>query len=240
MKADRRTPEKQIGFVRDIFSTIGARYDFLNHVLSVRRDVFWRRFTAQKLRFLRTFRFLDLATGTADLAIEAARHHHRIQITGIDFAIEMIDLGKEKIKREGLSSRIDLVRADAMNLPFPSCSFDAAGIAFGIRNIPEKAKALCEMARVVVSGGQIMVLEMTMPEKKFISDMYNIYLNRMLPWVAALFSPNPDAYRYLGHSIMNFPKPADFARLMSDSGLKDIKIFPLSMGIAHLYTSIAG
>src|SRR5208337_1247350 len=147
------TDEERILMVKEIFSTVTTRYDFLNHFLSLRRDIAWRRFTVRKMRFSGTHRFLDVATGTADLALGAALKYPGVFVVGLDFMEEMLHEGQAKIARKGLSGRIQLLRGDALALPFPDDSFDVAGMAFGIRNIPDKARALAEMARVVVPGG---------------------------------------------------------------------------------------
>ncbi|MFC1883433.1 ubiquinone/menaquinone biosynthesis methyltransferase [Thermodesulfobacteriota bacterium] len=238
-KMKNMAPNMHVDFVKDMFSTISGKYDFLNHIMSVRRDIAWRKFTVKKLRFFETYRFLDLATGTGDMAIEAAKHHKGINVTALDFVQEMMDIGRKKILYNSLSSRINLLRSDATALPFPSNSFDAAGVSFGIRNIPDKAGALREMARVVVPGGQILVLEMTPPETRFFSGIYGIYLNRILPRLASLFSPNPAAYLYLGDSIMNFPRAREFVRFMTGQGIQDVKAYPLTLGITHLFTGIS-
>jgi demethylmenaquinone methyltransferase/2-methoxy-6-polyprenyl-1,4-benzoquinol methylase len=237
-KIKNMAPKVHVDLVKDMFSTISGKYDILNHVMSMRRDVAWRRFSVKKLLFFKTYRFLDLATGTADMAIDAAKNHPRIKITALDFVQEMMDIGREKILRNNLSSRIKVLRGDATSLPFPDNSFDAAGISFGIRNIPDKAATLNEMARVVVPGGQILILEMTPPETRFFSSIYRIYLNYILPKLATMFSPNPAAYLYLGDSIMNFPKPGEFAHFMTDQGIIDVKAYPLTLGITHLFMGI--
>ena len=155
--------DEHVGMVREIFTTVPGRYDFLNRVLSLRRDVAWRRFAVRKMRFFDTFHLLDVATGTADLAIEAARMHPAIRVTGIDFISEMLAPGRKKVALRGLAGRIRLLQADALGLPFPDGSFDAVGIAFGIRNIPDRLAALREMRRVLVPGGRVYVLEMNAP-----------------------------------------------------------------------------
>jgi len=232
------TDAEYIGMVREIFSTITERYDFLNHFLSLRQDIAWRRSAVRKMRFFRTYRFLDVATGTADLAIDAARNHPSIQVTGVDFMQEMMDVGRIKIEKKRLLDRIRLLMSDALNLPFPDNSFDVAGIAFSIRNIPNKIRVLREMIRVVVPGGQVMVLEMTFPRSRVLGGIYRVYLNRMLPTLARAFSPNPAAYCYLADSIMNFPSAEDFARLMDEVGLRKVGKFPLTLGITHLYVGM--
>ena len=232
------TDLERIEMVKEIFATITGKYDFLNHFLSLRRDIAWRRFSVGKMRFFDTHRMLDVATGTADLAIGVARKHWRIRVTGLDFVQEMIDFGRVKVQMKHLSDRIRVVRGDAVYLPFSDRSFDVAAIAFGIRNIPNKIGTIKEMARVVVPGGQVMVLEMTFPRNGPFRKLYDVYLNRVLPRMARAFSPNPEAYHYLGDSIMNFPTPDALVRLMGQAGLKKVRKYSLTLGITHLHVGI--
>jgi len=227
--------DEHVGMVREIFTTVTGRYDFLNRLLSLRRDVAWRRFTVRKMRFFKTFRLLDVATGTADLAIEAACRHPGIRATGIDFSPEMLTVGRQKIAARGLTDRIRLFQADAMNLPFPDGSFDAVGIAFGIRNMPDRLRALREMRRVLVPGGRIFVLEMNFPRNRFAQRFFDLYLNRLLPAVARLFSGNPAAYRYLADSILHFPAPQAFLQMMEEAGFRNREWHSLTFGITCLY-----
>jgi demethylmenaquinone methyltransferase/2-methoxy-6-polyprenyl-1,4-benzoquinol methylase len=231
---------EHIRMVREIFSTITGRYDFLNHLLSLRRDIAWRRFAVRKMPFFGTFRLLDVASGTADLAIEAALTHPHIQVTGVDFVGEMLARGQQKIAGRGLDHRIRLVQADAMDLPFPDGSFDAAGIAFGIRNMPDRLRALREMSRVLVPGGRIFVLEMNFSPGRLWKGFFSLYLNRLLPRIARLFSRNPAAYLYLADSIFQFPPPPVFMGLMEESGFADVERHPLTFGITSLYIGIKG
>jgi demethylmenaquinone methyltransferase/2-methoxy-6-polyprenyl-1,4-benzoquinol methylase len=232
------TDTERIRTVKEIFSTVTGKYDFLNHLLSLRRDIAWRRYTVRRMRFFRTHRFLDVATGTADLTVEAARTHTFVKATGLDFVQAMITVGTTKITDKGLSDRVRLLRGDALALPFPDHSFDVAAIAFGIRNIPDKLRALQEMKRVIVPGGQVMVLEMTFPRKSIFQGAYRLYLHRILPRIARGFSRNPAAYEYLADSIMNFPDPDTFARLMEEAGLVHVEKYPLDFGITYLHIGV--
>ena len=232
------TDAERIRTVKEIFSTVTGKYDFLNHLLSLRRDVAWRRFTVRRMRFFRTYRFLDVATGTADLVIEASRRHPTLQAAGLDFVQAMVDVGRRKTADRGLSDRIQFLRGDALALPFPDHSFDVAAMAFGIRNIPDKLRALQEMRRVVVPGGQVMVLEMTFPRNSIFTGFYHLYLNRILPGIAKAFSRNPAAYEYLADSIMNFPSPEAFAGMMEEAGLVRVEKYPLDFGITYLHVGI--
>ncbi len=232
------TQTEHIEMVKEIFSTITKRYDFLNHFLSMRRDSAWRRFAVKKMHFFQNLNYLDVACGTADLAIMAAESYPDISVTGVDFVDEMLDTGKTKINKKRLSDRIRLIRADALSLPFDDKTFDVAGIAFGIRNIPDRISALKEMMRVIIPGGQIVVLEMTFSRKSIFRKLYSIYLNHILPHLAKRFSMNVGAYYYLADSIMNFPAPDEFAKIMEEVGFKQIKVYKLTMGITYLHTGI--
>lgn len=227
---------RRIARVKEIFSTISERYDFLNHLLSLRRDVFWRRFAVRQAAFPRNRRFLDVACGTGDLAIEAALCHPEISVVGVDFAQAMLDRGGRKVARGGLSGRIYLVRGDALSLPFPKDLFDTAGIAFGIRNIPDKVGALREIRRVVAPGGRVLILELSLPQKGWFRRCYDLYLNRILPRIAALYSSNPGAYRYLADSVMDFPSVEAFMGIMREAGWAEVRAHALTLGICRLYT----
>ncbi|PKN39194.1 MAG: hypothetical protein CVU62_03065 [Deltaproteobacteria bacterium HGW-Deltaproteobacteria-2] len=227
--------EKRIGMVKEIFSTITGRYDFLNHFLSLRRDVAWRRFAIKKMVFFKTKRFLDIACGTGDLSVNACLQHRDILVDGIDFVYPMVKAANEKAKNKNLSGRINFMQGNALELPFSENSFDVTAMAFGIRNIPQKAEALKEMLRVTTPGGQIMILEMTFIQNRFFKLAYYIYLNFLLPLMARVFSKNAAAYYYLADSIMNFPTPEEFAAFMRGTGISEVEIFPHTFGIACLY-----
>jgi len=229
------TDNERIGMVKEVFSTITGKYDFLNHLLSLRRDIAWRRFAIKKMNFPRTQKFLDVACGTGDLSIGAAVHWPGVRVTGVDFVSEMVQVGKNKVAQRNLAGRITLLQGDALQLPFNDDSFDVTAMAFGIRNIPDRAQALKEMLRVTVPGGQVMVLEMTFIQNRFFKLFYYLYLNYLLPGLVKIFSRNPAAYHYLADSIMNFPPPAAFARIMEDVGMARVKKYPLTFGITYLF-----
>jgi demethylmenaquinone methyltransferase/2-methoxy-6-polyprenyl-1,4-benzoquinol methylase len=221
--------------VRDIFSTYHRTYDLANRVLSLRRDVAWRRFALREMRYGPHGRFLDVATGTADLAIMAARAFPDIEVDGIDFAESMLEIGRDKIERRGLGDRIRLARADALDLPFPDATFDVAAVAFGMRNIPDMARALHEMSRVTVPGGQVMVLEMSAEVVSPFRGPYLFYLNRLLPAVGRLVAGEDAAYVYLAESIARHPSPDAFAGMMSAAGLVHVEVRRLTWGAAYLH-----
>jgi demethylmenaquinone methyltransferase / 2-methoxy-6-polyprenyl-1,4-benzoquinol methylase len=229
------TDQERIRMVKEIFSTITGKYDFLNRLLSLRRDVYWRRFTAKKMSFFKTNKYLDVACGTGDLSIAAALEHKQISVSGIDFVPEMVQTGKEKVEKRCLDNRVTLMQGDAMQITFENNSFDVTGIAFGIRNIPDRKRALQEMLRVTVPGGQVMVLEMTFIQNRLFKISYYIYLNYILPVFARFFSKNSAAYYYLADSIMNFPAPDQFAQFMEEAGLVHVQKHPLTFGITWLF-----
>ena len=227
--------DQRIGIVKDIFSSVTDKYDFLNRVLSGRRDVAWRKRTVSEMNFFKTNRFLDVATGTGDLALDCANTYQEVNVTGVDFVQEMVDKGIEKVGFQNLNDRVDLKWGDATNIDFNDNFFDVTAIAFGIRNIPDKVKALSEMKRVIVDNGQVMILELTTPESGFWRSTYSFYLNGVLPKLAKIFTKNPAAYEYLADSIMNFPTRKEFVKLMQSVGLKNCKGIPLTFGVCTLY-----
>jgi demethylmenaquinone methyltransferase / 2-methoxy-6-polyprenyl-1,4-benzoquinol methylase len=229
------TDEERIVIVREIFSTITEKYDFLNHLLSLRRDIAWRRFALKKMHFPRNGKFLDVACGTGDLSIGAALRYPSIRVTGVDFVAEMVQAARKKAAQQSLEKRITFLQADALSLPFEDNTFDVTAIAFGIRNIPDRQQALKEMLRVTVPGGQVIVLEMTFIQNRLFKFFYYLYLNYLLPLLAKIFAANTAAYYYLADSIMNFPTPDAFARLMEDSGMINVNKYSLTFGITYLH-----
>ncbi|RPI70659.1 MAG: bifunctional demethylmenaquinone methyltransferase/2-methoxy-6-polyprenyl-1,4-benzoquinol methylase UbiE [Desulfobacteraceae bacterium] len=234
-KLDQIDSSEHIRLVKQVFQTIPKRYDFLNHFLSLWQDVLWRRFTIKQTGVTGKKRLLDVAIGTGDLALYARKENPDLQVSGLDFSPEMLALCDRKIKGKGLSDRICLIRGDALALPFPDHCFDVLTIGFGIRNIPDKPGALKEMQRVVRSGGRVLILEMGMPASRIFKFLYGFYLRYFMPFIARLFSPNPEAYDYLAESIRHFPTPQDFQALMHQAGLKNLKIHTLSFGITYLF-----
>ena len=229
------TDAQRIHVVKDIFSTVTGKYDFLNRFLSLRRDVSWRRAAVARMRFFRTHRLLDVATGTCDLALEAVRRHPGLRVVGLDLVREMMEVGRRKIDKRGASTQIQLVTGDALRLPFAAGQFDAVSVAFGIRNMPDRLGALREMARVLVPGGALLVLEMGLPRIPLLKRLYRSYLNAVLPRLARRFTSNPDAYRYLVDSIQDFPDPDAFSRLMQAAGLEKLAVVPLTLGATYIH-----
>ena len=226
---------QKIRIVKGIFSSITNKYDFLNRLLSLRQDIAWRNKAVKEMRFFKSYKFLDMATGTGDLAIDAVKMYPKIEAIGLDFVHKMVDYGNNKIIKQNLENRVKLKWGDALDICYEDNTFDVAAIAFGIRNIPDKVKALNELKRVVLGTGQILILELTTPDPGFFRNIYSFYLNRLLPKISRRFTTNPAAYEYLADSIMNFPTRSEFISLLGSIGFKNIKAVPLSLGICTLY-----
>jgi demethylmenaquinone methyltransferase/2-methoxy-6-polyprenyl-1,4-benzoquinol methylase len=224
--------------IRSLFDHIAPKYDLLNHLLSLNRDIYWRRRAVQELKGYEGW-ILDIATGTGDGAIEIVRGDGYLrQVFGIDFSESMIRQAQKKMTRRGLLRNVFLGLGDALALPFKEGSFSASFIAFGLRNIIKKEEALSEMVRVVKKGGKVVVLEFTFPQKGVMSRFYSIYIKKILPCLGGLLSGNQGAYAYLPESILRFQKVEDYKNLMIRAGLVEIKSFPLTGGIASILSGI--
>ena len=219
-----------------MFDKIARRYDLVNRVISLGLDQRWRRRTVNALQLGERPRVLDLATGTGDLAVAIAKSREQATVVGLDPSHEMLAIGRAKIEKKGLADRIELVVGDAQALPYASCEFDAATIAFGIRNVPDCAAALREMARVVRPGGRIAILELGEPRGRVLGRVARFHKNHLVPRIGALLSGKRE-YVYLQKSITAFPPAEEFAALMQSSGLHVIEVVPLSFGACTLYVA---
>ena len=218
-----------------MFDRISPKYDRLNHLLSLNIDKVWRSKTAKAVAKQHPTSILDLATGTADLTIAMAKRNPKAHIIGMDISEKMLDIGKEKVQKQGLENQIVLRQGDAAALPFDENSFDAVTVAFGVRNFEDRDKDLAEIQRVLKPNGQAYILEFSMPEKFPMKQLYRLYFKHILPKIGKLVSKDPDAYTYLPQSVETFPKPDDFLRILGDNGLKSGSARQFSFGIATLY-----
>lgn len=221
-------PEKDN--VRAMFDAIAPRYDLLNRVLSARVDVAWRRRAVKALGAKPGAAILDLATGTADLLIEE-RAAGASRSIGADLSFGMLRLATPKLRALGHAPAV--CQGDAERLPFADATFDGATIAFGIRNVLDRAQGVREMRRVVKPGGSVVVLEFH-ETTGIAGTVFKVYFNHILPRIGALVSSR-EAYSYLPKSVANFETPDDFARLMTSAGLRDVRSEPLTFGIAWLH-----
>ena len=219
-----------------MFDKIAERYDLLNRIISLGIDQSWRRQTVDALAVPQGGRVLDLATGTADLAILVARRVPTADVVGLDPSVGMLDVGKRKIAAKNLGKRVTLEVGDAERIPHGDAIFDGVSIAFGIRNVPDRAQALREMARVTKPGGRVAILELSEPEGGLLGALARFHIHSVVPAVGSLLSGSNE-YRYLQASIAAFPPAAAFGKLMESSGLRVLEIVPLTVGVAHVYVA---
>jgi demethylmenaquinone methyltransferase/2-methoxy-6-polyprenyl-1,4-benzoquinol methylase len=219
-----------------MFDAIAARYDLLNRILSLGIDQRWRTRTVAALALPPSGRALDLATGTADLALRIAATHAGGSVVGLDPSQRMLDVGRTKVERAGLGARVELVHGDAEALPWPDASFDGVCIAFGIRNVKDRPRALSEMARVTRPGGRVAILELSEPRGGIFSPIARFHVHSVVPWLGALLSGARE-YRYLQQSIAAFPPADEFAEIMRGAGLNVLEVRALTFGVCHLYVA---
>ncbi|GAB4197653.1 MAG: bifunctional demethylmenaquinone methyltransferase/2-methoxy-6-polyprenyl-1,4-benzoquinol methylase UbiE [Sandaracinaceae bacterium] len=220
----------------EMFDRIARRYDLLNRILSLGIDHGWRRRTARSLDLPTaepTPVVLDLATGTADLAIAVARAHPGARVRGTDPSRNMLAIGVEKVRARGLSDRVTLALGDAQAIEEADASVDAITIAFGIRNVPDRRRALREMARVVKPGGTVAILELGEPRSGLLGPLARFHIRQIVPRLGALLSGARE-YRYLQTSIAAFPEPEEFVSMMGEAGLA-AQAHPLTFGVCNLY-----
>jgi demethylmenaquinone methyltransferase / 2-methoxy-6-polyprenyl-1,4-benzoquinol methylase len=217
-----------------MFDGIAHRYDLVNRVISLGIDQSWRKKTVRALELKPGARVLDLATGTADLAIMIARQHPHVSLVGVDPSSKMLDVGQKKLDAEQLAERIELQVGDAQRLNFPDRSFDGVSIAFGIRNVPDRLQGLREMARVTKAGGRVAILELSEPRGGLLGPLARFHVHSVVPAVGALLSGAKE-YHYLQKSIAAFPPARRFEGLMREAGLHIVASTALTFGVCHLY-----
>jgi len=217
-----------------MFDGIAERYDLVNRVISLGIDQSWRKKTVRSLELKPGARLLDLATGTADLAIMIARLHPHVTLVGVDPSEKMLEVGKKKLDVTQLNERIELQVGDAQDLKFPDRSFDGVSIAFGIRNVPNRLQGLREMARVTKAGGRVAILELSEPRGGLLGPLARFHVHTVVPTIGALLSGRKE-YHYLQRSIAAFPPAAEFEALMREAGLRIVDSTALTFGVCHLY-----
>jgi demethylmenaquinone methyltransferase/2-methoxy-6-polyprenyl-1,4-benzoquinol methylase len=227
--------------VASMFGRIAGWYDFLNHFLSLGLDILWRRHLVDLLGLPRerTSRLLDLAAGTLDVSLEASGRFPMCRIAATDFCLPMLAKGKEKLLRRGMAA-VDAVQADGRALPFADASFEAASIAFGIRNIRPRSEAYAELFRVLKPGGRLCILEFGSGKQRILGGVYNFYLNRLLPMIGKVFSRDGGAYRYLADTIREFPDADTLAGELRAAGFGEVFWEPLAFGIVVIHVGVKG
>ncbi len=221
--------------VAGMFDDIAFRYDFLNRFLSAGLDISWRKKALDKLKTIRPKYLLDMATGTGDVAIMAAKRLQPQKITGVDISDGMLSVARQKVEKLNLSNTIELLNGDSETINFPDATFDAVTVAFGVRNFQDLQKGLAEIYRVLRPGGRLVVLEFSKPKAPFVKFFYNLYMKTVTPRVGKFVSKNATAYSYLDESIRKFPEGKDFLQIMKQTGYINSEFKPLSLGICSIY-----
>lgn len=221
--------------VAQMFDSIAFKYDFLNRFLSFGIDVWWRKKAISQLKQLKPKTVLDVATGTADVAIMTYKRLKPEKITGIDISEGMLQLGRAKIEKLGLQQHIQLQAGDSETINYPANTFDAITVAFGVRNFENLEKGMSEMYRVLKPGGKLVVLEFSRPKQPLFKKICNWYMHVLTPGIGKMFSKNKDAYQYLSKSVQAFPEREQFTAIMQAAGYTQTYFKPLSLGICCIY-----
>lgn len=224
--------KEQVAFM---FDAIAKKYDFLNRFLSLGIDQIWRKKAIAYFEGASLNHLLDVATGTADMALMAYQKMKPQQITGMDISEGMMQYGRIKIEQKGLSNYIQLKKGDSTAIPFDDLSFDGAMVAFGVRNFADLEKGLTEMNRVLIPGSKIVILEFSQPTLFWFKPIYQIYMKWITPNIGKLFSGNKAAYSYLNESVIAFPEGKAFLSILEKAGFKNIHQQKLSLGICSIY-----
>jgi len=221
--------------VAEMFDSIAARYDFLNHFLSAGIDRGWRKKAVKELMEVHPKFILDVATGTGDLAIAAINILNADKIIGIDISEGMLELGRKKMQQLKLENRIELLPGDSETINYDDNTFDAITVAFGVRNFESLEKGLLEMQRVLKPGGKISILEFSKPKAFMFKGLYNLYMRIIAPGFGKLFAKNKQAYDYLNNSVQAFPSREKFLEIMQKAGFNKLYFKSLSWGICCIY-----
>lgn len=219
-----------------MFGSIAGRYDLLNRVLSLGLDAAWRREAVRVAVAGRPRRILDVATGTADVALGLKKAAPQARVVGVDFAEPMLAIGRGKAARAGLD--IALEYGDGTDLPYGDESFDVVTIAYGLRNFADRDAGLREFQRVLVPGGTLVVLEFPPPRTGPVGRLFRLYFRRVLPVIGGLVSGNSSAYAYLPRSVLAFPSPHELAVAMRDAGFGEVRYKLQTLGISALHVGV--
>ena len=230
--ADKPSKEQYIG---ELFASIAPRYDMLNSLLSFNRHKYWRSFSVRQCRLSQGDRALDVAAGTLDVAVELTKAVGPSgEVVAVDFCRPMLDLGRQKIQRRCIAN-ISLIEGNAEHIPVPSNSFRAATIGFALRNVADVERTIAEMTRAVEPGGRVVCLELARPQGPVFKHVYNLYFNRILPFVGGLVSRRHGPYAYLPASLRSFHTREELVGIMEKVGLADIEVHDLTGGIVAVH-----
>lgn len=221
--------------VRDMFDSIAPAYDFMNRAMTFGIDKLWRQKAVKQIASERPETVLDVATGTADLAIAIAKGVKGCQVTGVDLSEKMLEVGRRKIDSDGLSDRIDLIIADGTDLPFADNTFDCITIAYGIRNFASIENGYREMFRVLKPRGVMTVIELAVPVKGLPSVLYKFYSRKLIPLIGRMVSKDRNAYTYLPESIAAVAQREEMTALIESTGFHEASFRPLTFGTCIIY-----
>ena len=221
------------GNIGGLFDRIAGSYDKLNHLLSLGIDRRWRRRAVGMLKY--SGKVLDVAIGTADLAIEIMTQAKADSVTGIDLSDEMMKVGERKVQESGYADVISFTKANALDMPYPDESFDTVTCAFGVRNFSDLDKGLSEMYRVMKKGGQLCIIELSYPENKLVAAIYDFYFSMILPKIGGAISNDKPAYTYLNKSVKHFIWGEKMKERLQAAGFRYVGYRPMTFGIATLY-----
>lgn len=227
-------------YVHSVFESIAPKYDAMNDVISFRRHKAWRNYTMRKLDLREGQTAIDLCCGTCDWTIALAKASGKGEVVGLDFSKNMLEVGQKKVDKEGLSSQIQLVEGDAMELPFEDNRFDFATIGFGLRNVPDLDRVIAEMTRVVKPGGKVVCLELSKPTTEPFRTIYYAYFEHLLPLLAKWFAKRYDQYKWLPESLTTFPNRLELEERFRAAGLTEVWSRPFFLGVAALHIGTKG
>lgn len=227
--------KKNSANIKTLFDKVAFSYDLQNSILSMGRDIAWRKKLATAIDIPSNGLILDAATGTAEVALEIGKKHPGSTVAGLDFSLSMLERGNKKTRDVHGKGRIILSAGDICHLPFKDSLFDAVTISFGIRNVENRKKGIMEFHRVLKSGGQLLIMEFAYPENRFLKLLYTVYFRYIMPPLGNIISMTPGAYNYLVDSVEGFPSPEGFKNELASYGFFNLSIYDLTFGIARLY-----
>lgn len=226
--------------VHAVFESIAPKYDLMNDIISFRRHKAWRKFAMRKMDVKPGQTALDVCCGTADWTIALAKANGGAETVGLDFSRNMLEIGQAKVDKHGLSGQIRLVEGNAMDLPFPDNTFDFVTIGFGLRNVPDIDQVLREMRRVAKPGGKVVCLETSKPEWQPFKGIYYFYFEKLLPLLGKWFAKSYEQYKWLPESLKTFPNLQELCERFRAAGLRNVRAYPLTWGVAALHIGTKG
>ena len=233
-----QNPDEKKTFVKEKFSSISHKYDFLNSVLSFQIDRYWRWITTRELKMFPDGAVLDLCAGTLPLSLELTRQAPQRQVFAIDFCEDMLRAGLKTLPKDNRKQRIIPVCGDGEKIPAHDESFWGITVAFGVRNLGRTQDGLNEMYRVLKPTGKLLILEFSRPQNPIVKPVYTFYLNKVLPKVAGMVSGDTEAYEYLASSIAQFYEPGELMGMMRKAGFAQVSRRPLTFGIVSVYIGV--